>query len=237
MSYPRIIAHRGAGALAPENTLAAMRLAARLGCRAVEFDVMLTADGVPLLIHDETLERTTDGSGRVAAQRFAVLRALDAGVSHGAAFRGEPMPTLEEALDLCAELDLWANVEIKPAAGYEAQTGSVVGRQLTQQQRYRGVVSSFSPQALAAARLAAPQLGYALLVAAIPADWWRATRSIGAMRHSGCSPPVRRRYSPIAPISGCRPRCRRDWRRRVLAPPALPRSRKIKVLPLLRKRP
>ena len=177
--YPRIIAHRGGGALAPENTLAGLRLAARLGCRGVEFDVMLGADGMALLIHDETLERTTDGRGPVAAQSFAALRGLDAGVRHGPAFRGEIIPTLEEALALCAELGLWANVEIKPAAGRDEATGRVVGRLLAAQWRGAGIVSSFSAPALAAARLAAPQFGFALLVDVLPADWQTRLAALG----------------------------------------------------------
>lgn len=171
MRYPRIIAHRCGGALAPENTLAGLRLAARLGCRAVEFDVMLAKDGVPLLIHDETLERTTDGRGAVAAHDYAHLAALDAGLRHHPAFAGERLPTLTQALALCAELGLWANVEIKPSAGREAETGTVVGGLLATHWRGEGVVSSFSPAALAAARAAAPRRDYALLVEAIPADW------------------------------------------------------------------
>ena len=79
MIYPRIIAHRCGGALAPENTLAGLRVAARLGCRGVEFDAMLAADGVPVLIHDETLERTTSGLGRVTDSESAQLIRLDAG--------------------------------------------------------------------------------------------------------------------------------------------------------------
>ncbi|MGE5468102.1 MAG: glycerophosphodiester phosphodiesterase [Ignavibacteria bacterium] len=171
MRYPRVIAHRCGGALAPENTLAGLRAAARLGCRGVEFDVMLSADGEPVLIHDETLERTTDGRGPVAAQPLAALRLLDAGVRHGAPFRGEPIPTLDDALALCATLGLWANVEIKPSTGREAETGAVVGRRLAQRWDGNGVVSSFSVEALAAARREAPSLAYALLSDGIPADW------------------------------------------------------------------
>lgn len=171
MDYPRILAHRCGGALAPENTLAGLRLAARLGCRGVEFDVMLSADGVPLLIHDETLERTTDGRGRVADQRFAALRALDAGVRHSPAYRGETIPTLEEALALCNELGLWANVEIKPSVGRDEETGAAVARLLAEHWRGAGVVSSFSEVALSAARRAARQLDYALLARSVPADW------------------------------------------------------------------
>ena len=181
MQYPRIIAHRGGGALAPENTLAGLRLAARLGCRGVEFDVMLSADGVPVLIHDETLDRTTDGHGPVAAQRFAALRTLDAGIRYGAAYRREPIPTLEEALALCAALDLWTNVEIKPSAGRDAATGAGVGRVLAEQWRGNGVVSSFSAPALAAARNAAQHLDFALLVDVVPADWQAQLATCGCL--------------------------------------------------------
>ena len=95
MIYPRIIAHRCGGALAPENTLAGLRLAARLGCGGVEFDTMLAADGVPVLMHDETLERTTSGCGRVADLDSISLARFDAGSRHHPAFAAEPVPTLE----------------------------------------------------------------------------------------------------------------------------------------------
>jgi glycerophosphoryl diester phosphodiesterase len=170
--YPHLIAHRCGGALAPENTLAGLRIAARLGCRAVEFDAMLCADGVPVVIHDETLERTTDGSGDVAAARLADLRRLDAGSRHGPAFRGEPLPTLAETLDCCADLGLAANVEIKPAPGQEAATGKAVAGLIAAS--WRGgplLLSSFSEVALNAARDAAPAFPRALLVGAVPEDW------------------------------------------------------------------
>jgi len=169
--YPRIIAHRCGGALAPENTLAGLRLAARLGCKGVEFDVMLSRDGVPVLIHDETLERTTSGHGAVAAHSFAELRTLDAGAWHGKAYAGEAIPSLAAALALCAELGLWANVEIKPSAGREAETGAVVGHLLAAQWNGRGVVSSFSATALASAHTEAARCDFALLVDTVPADW------------------------------------------------------------------
>jgi glycerophosphoryl diester phosphodiesterase len=170
VDYPRIIVHRCGGALAPENTLAGLRIAARLGCRGVEFDAMLTADGIPVLIHDETLERTTTGRGRTAATDAASFSRLDAGSPHHAAFAGEPAPTLDAALRLCAELGLWANVEIKPAAGQDAETGRVVARHAA---RGAGklLLSSFSPKALSAAAIEAAHLPRAVLVEAIPADW------------------------------------------------------------------
>jgi glycerophosphoryl diester phosphodiesterase len=157
MIYPRIIAHRCGGALAPENTLVGLQIAARLGCRGVEFDAMLAADGVPVLIHDETLERTTSGSGRVADMGSTQLVNLDAGAKHHPAFAGEPLPTLGQALLLCAELGLWANVEIKPSVGQEVETGRVVARQAAAA-KCTVLLSSFSESALISAADAAPQL-------------------------------------------------------------------------------
>src|SRR2546425_7902993 len=126
--YPRIIGHRGGGTLAPENTLAGIRKAATMGFGGVEFDVMLSADKVPLLIHDETLDRTTNGQGSVAATPYARLASLDAGAWFGPEYRGERVPTLEQAGKLCVELGLWANVEIKPAQGFERETGAAAAK-------------------------------------------------------------------------------------------------------------
>ena len=180
MIYPRIIAHRCGGALTPENTLAGLRLAARLGCRGVEFDAMLAADGVPVLIHDETLERTTTGRGRVADTSSAQLARLDAGGRHHPAFAVEPVPTLEEALRLCAALGLWANVEIKPAAGQEAETGRVVARHVAAATG-KLMLSSFSAIALCAAACEVAQLPRALLVEEIPVDWRQRMTEAGAL--------------------------------------------------------
>lgn len=171
ITYPRIIAHRCGGALAPENSLAGLAIAARLGCRAVEFDVMLTADGVPLLIHDETLRRTTTGRGRVAEMTLAEIRRFDAGGPHHAAFAVAPAPTFGEALAACQRLGLWPNIEIKPAAGREEATGEVVGRWLAEHWNGAGVVSSFSEKSALAARRVLPQFPQALLVERLPADW------------------------------------------------------------------
>src|SRR5262252_8636291 len=120
--HPRIIGHRGGGMLAPENTLAGIRKASAMGFGAVEFDVMLAADGTPILIHDETLDRTTNGSGAVSATPYAEIAALDAGGWLAPQYRGERVPRFQDAARLCVELELWANVEIKPAAGFERET-------------------------------------------------------------------------------------------------------------------
>ena len=122
---PRVIGHRGAAAVAPENTLASLRRAKELGAGWVEFDVKLTRDGAAVLIHDERLERTTDGRGEVARTTLAELRKLDAGAWFDPAFAGERVPTLGDALALCGELGLGINVEVKPCPGREAETARV----------------------------------------------------------------------------------------------------------------
>ena len=169
--YPRLFAHRGGGALAPENTLAGIRLAARLGFRGVEFDVMLSEDGIPVLIHDEALSRTTDGAGEVASTPYAELSRLDAGSRFHSAFGGEPVPRLEAALACCARLGLVANVEIKPAAGLDGETGRIVGNSVVCGEPGAVLLSSFSEAALAAARSLAPAVPRALLFEAPPPDW------------------------------------------------------------------
>lgn len=180
--YPRVVAHRCGGALAPENTLAGLRIAARLGVKAVEFDAMLSADGVPVLIHDETLERTTDGRGQVADIALADLQKLDAGSHQHRSFAGEPIPTLAAALALCDELKLAVNLEIKPALGHESVTGSTVATLAAVCAPRAGLIlSSFSTTALASARELAPELPRALLVETIPADWSQALKEHGCM--------------------------------------------------------
>jgi glycerophosphoryl diester phosphodiesterase len=172
--YPRWIAHRGGGSAAPENTLAAMRAGAAAGFRMVEFDVMLSRDGVPVLIHDETLARTTDGTGEVSAHDLAELMRLDAGGWYGPAFAGERMPTLAQAIDCLQLLQLQANIEIKPAAGFERETGRIAARLIASRWPAGALpplLSSFSPEALEAAREVAPDLPRGLLFETVPDDW------------------------------------------------------------------
>ncbi len=132
-----------------------------MGVHGVEFDVMLTADKIPVLIHDETLERTTNGRGSVAGTPYARLAALDAGAWFGPEYRGERVPEFEQAGKLCVELGLWANVEIKPAAGFERETAEAACRlimKLWTGATTRPLVSSFQRTCLEAARAAAPEI-------------------------------------------------------------------------------
>ena len=174
--YPRIVAHRGGGALAPENTLGAIRLGASMGFKGVEFDVMLAGDATPVLIHDETVERTTNGRGEVPKMSYPELAELRIESN-------ERIPTFERAGRLCRELGIWANVEIKPAKGHERATGLAVAplaRELWRGAALPPVLSSFSIEALEAAREAAPELPRGYLVDRIPGDWR------GTMARLGC---------------------------------------------------
>ena len=171
---PRVIGHRGARGHAPENTLAGIETAASLGCRWVEFDVKLTADDEVILMHDDDLDRTTDGKGPVAGMTLAEIRALDAGRWFSADFTGETVPTLDEAMALLAARGMSANVEIKASRGREAETGAAVARALSR--RWMDLpqppfVSSFSMESLAAARDAAPRVPRALLTLIFMRNW------------------------------------------------------------------
>ena len=180
--YPLWIAHRGAGRLAPENTLAAFRLGASHGWRMFECDVKLSADGVPFLLHDATLQRTTNaaacltaGESMVAGEHaWAKLAQLDAGSWHSPAFAGERLPTLDTLAAWCLANDCLLNIEIKPTPGTERQTGEAVARhaaRLWQGSAVPPLLTSFQPEALAGARAAAPALPRGLLLDQLAPDW------------------------------------------------------------------
>jgi glycerophosphoryl diester phosphodiesterase len=172
--YPRILAHRGGGTVAPENTLVGVRAAAGMGFAGVEIDVQLAACGTPILMHDATVDRTTDGYGTTSDLTADELRRLDAGIWFGNEYAGEHVPTLESAVTLCRATGLWMNVELKVEGDLALETGDVVAREM---HRLWGdtspapLLSSFSEEALAAALEAAPTLPRALLVERPPADW------------------------------------------------------------------
>ena len=189
--YPRWIAHRGAGTLAPENTLAAFRLGAQHGYRMFECDAKLSHDGVPFLMHDATLTRTTNaalvlGAGASTTggdHPWGQLAQLDAGRWHGRQYAGEPLPLLSNIACFCLANRYFLNIEIKPTPGQEEITGRVVGEhaaQLWHGQAVPPLLSSFQPEALAGAQATAPHIPRALLV-----DTWR-DGCLDMARQRGC---------------------------------------------------
>ena len=169
--YPRWIAHRGAGKQAPENTLAAFRLGATHGYRMFECDVKLSADCVPFLLHDATLERTSNGKGTAGDQSWHDLSLLDAGSWHSRAYAGEPLASLDNLAHYCRHNGYFLNIEIKPTPGAEALTGQVVAdaaARLWAGATVPPLLTSFRPEALKAAQAAQPQLPRGLLLD----SWW-----------------------------------------------------------------
>ncbi len=169
LQLPKVIGHRGAAAYAPENTLASFREARRRGATWVETDVVLTADGVPILMHDDSLKRTT-GIGRLVAETPR------ADLPHD-------VPTFEEAIACWGELGLGCNVEIKPSAGREAETARVVVETLRRcwpAHLPQPLLSSFKDASLAAAYQAAPEFVRALLIGRLADDWRQRAEAVAA---------------------------------------------------------
>jgi glycerophosphoryl diester phosphodiesterase len=182
--YPRFAAHRGAGKLAPENTLASLKHGHSLGYRMVEFDVKLSADGVAFLLHDATLQRTTNGWGRADALMWRELAQLDAGSWHSRSFAGEPLPTLNAVASFCCANGVAVNVEIKPTPGRERETGAAVALDAStfwSDSATPPLLSSFSELALAAAQETVPDLPRACLFNRLPADWRERCAALGCV--------------------------------------------------------
>ena len=194
--YARVIAHRGGGTLAPENTLAAIRVGIEHGFRAIEFDAMLPADDTPVLMHDSTLRRTALRPGAVTDFSAAELAQLDVGRWHSMRFAGEAVPSLDETLAFCRRNDVWCNVEIKPARGRDSATGRLVAERVAQ--AYADLVlpagdrqdnvapavpllSSFSIEALEAARDWRPDVPRGWLIDTAPPDWRERLAGLGCV--------------------------------------------------------
>ncbi|WP_443744324.1 glycerophosphodiester phosphodiesterase family protein [Sutterella sp.] len=195
--FVRLVAHRGGGTLGPENTLEGYRQGLRHGYRAIETDVMLTKDGVPVMMHDEKFGRVIRGDARSVPEVTAEeLLEMDAGGWLSPFWYGVSAPLLTTALRWCRRNRVWMNLEIKPARGHASETGRIAAE--TVARGYEDVVraggdapegivpeapllSSYSREALAAARLAAPDLPRALLVDDVPADWREACAELGCV--------------------------------------------------------
>ena len=194
--WARVLAHRGGGTLAPENTLAGLCVGLEHGFHAVEFDVMLAGDEVPLLVHDERLGRTVAGTELVSELAAATLMAREAGAWHSPRFAGERVPAFDAVLGWCRASGVWPNIEIKPATGHEARTGELVARATARayaecvhpggDRAWRIVpevplLSSFSKAALVAARAAAPDIPRGFLMDRVPPDWREQLAEVGAV--------------------------------------------------------
>ncbi|SES96759.1 glycerophosphodiester phosphodiesterase [Thorsellia anophelis] len=172
--YPNIVAHRGGGNLAPENTLAAIKKGYELGHTMIEFDVTLSKDDIPFLLHDDTLNRTTNSQGTPINFTWHELSKLDAGRWFSSEFNNEPLAQLSEVADLCLSLNIQVNIEIKPPKGLEEKTGRIVARlaeTLFKQSKMPPLLSSFSPEALRGAKEVAPSLPRGLLMHRFRSDW------------------------------------------------------------------
>lgn len=182
--YPFWIAHRGAGKLAPENTLASFRRGAQHGYTCFECDVKLSSDDVPFLLHDTELDRTTRAGGVAGERSWSELSHLDAGAWHSPIHAGEPLPTLERIARFILDNGFTVNLEIKPTPGLEQHTGRVVAAQAQALWRHAKVpplMSSFQPQSLAGARETAPELPRALLLDTFWPGWVDVARELGCV--------------------------------------------------------
>ncbi len=185
--FPRVFAHRGGGTLAPENTLAGLAAGVAHGHRAAEFDAMLTKDEVPVLMHDAAFGRTIAGRGHVSKTNAKDLIAMDAGAWFDAAFDGETVPTLDQALDYCASHQVVMNIEIKPAPQFDRRTGELVALAARAFLNRRGgnqpaiLLSSFSAAALEAARDTAPEIPRGYLLHRLKGDWIGQLKALDCM--------------------------------------------------------
>ena len=185
---PLVFAHRGAKRVAPENTLPAFEAARRLGADGIELDVQYSSDGKLVIVHDLTLEKTTNGTGRVTARTFEELRELDAGATFGPEFAGTRIPTLDEALETAAG-ELLVNIELKSLD----ITGASIGVDVVEVVRRHNmadavVISSFNPFALRRSRQAGPELEHALLLSNDTAGWTRWELTLRHSRADGVHP-------------------------------------------------
>ncbi|GAB1693824.1 glycerophosphodiester phosphodiesterase [Krasilnikovia sp. M28-CT-15] len=192
MAAPHRVAHRGYSAVAPENTLPALAAGVLAGATFIEFDVRTSADGVPVVIHDRTLERTTTGTGFVWELTAAELTALDAGSWFSPAYAGTPVPTLAQALDLlrphAAETGGGVELllEIKPPASLD-QVRAILDLVAERGLLARTVVQSFDKEVVRRAGEAAPDVRRGLLREPFDADQVTVAKELGVVF---CNPSV-----------------------------------------------
>lgn len=170
---PKIIGHRGAAAYAPENTAVGIHSAADLGVDWVELDVKLTKDFIPIIFHDSTLERTTNGFGQVQDHTWSEIQELDAGSWFSESFTGEGILSLERAIDIMIERNLGFNLEIKPCEGREVETAEVALDMISSiwDEQNSLLISSFATECLETSKNMALDIYRGLLVDGLPDNW------------------------------------------------------------------
>lgn len=173
IKLPKVIGHRGAKAYAPENTLEGIHTAADMGIEWVEFDVKLTKDSVPILFHDETIERTTNGQGKVADFTYEEISQFECGSHFSDGFAGIKIPTLEEAIEVLINRGLGLNLEIKPCAGRDIETAKVSLDMLSQywDDHDKLIISSFAHGSLETSMDLALDWQRGLLFDELPENW------------------------------------------------------------------
>jgi len=180
LNKPLNIAHRGASALAPENTIAAFRKALEVGAGGLEFDVHFSKDAVPVIIHDEKLERTTNGHGLVQDLNLAELQELDAGSWFSTEFAGVSIPTLDQVLDEFHSSDLVLNIELKnDIISYPGIEEAVIKRVSKRKLEERVIISSFNHSSLETCRKINPALRTGILYLTEIFEPWNYARSLG----------------------------------------------------------
>ncbi|KAB8030962.1 glycerophosphoryl diester phosphodiesterase [Fluviispira multicolorata] len=183
LKIPRIIGHRGAKGYAPENTLSSFRKAKELGATWVEFDVKETEDGILVIMHDDDLDRTTNGKGPMAKTPWTVVNELDAGAWFDQAFSGEKIPTFDETILLLKELKLGANIEIKPCPNRDERTAVAIANAIAKKwpkELPQPLVSSFSMDSLRTAKRTHPDLIIGALFETLPSDWKKIAKEVQA---------------------------------------------------------
>ena len=181
LAMPGIVAHRGASGDAPENTLAAIRLAAEHGASWIEIDVNISADGTPVLFHDDGLQRCSNGKGLVIEHSLQTLQSLDCGSWFSDTFAGEKIATLEQCLQLAEECGLGINLEIKPCSGWEIPTTDSIAELLNNKNKLPPmVISSFSHIAMQRAAKLLPQLSRSCLYLVAPPNWQSLVKEVNA---------------------------------------------------------
>ncbi len=180
---PRVIGHRGAKGHAPENTIISFRKAKELGAKWIEFDVKETEDGILIIIHDDELDRTTNGTGKIISTKWEAIKNLDAGSWFKPEFKNERIPTLEDSFKVLQELSLGANIEIKPCPSRETRTAISIAKEIKNKwpkSLPQPIVSSFSMEALLAAKKTDSNLIIGALFEKLPKGWKKIAQEVQA---------------------------------------------------------